>query len=179
MFILLLTGCASKDDEALSLREKLLNASLCSFQAEITADYGDTLCEFTLYCQSDDKGDLAFTVAAPESIQGITGNVSAGKGKLTFDGTGLSFPLLADGQLSPVSAPWVMLRAMRSGYLTSSGKEGPLTRLTIDDSFQEDPLQADIWLENGIPIRAELCFRGTKILSIQVREFRTEGKTAA
>ena len=45
--ILLLAGCAGKTDDALSLRQNILNADLCGFQAKVTADYGDTLSVFT------------------------------------------------------------------------------------------------------------------------------------
>lgn len=178
MLLFFLTGCAGSQEDALALRQKLLTEG-CVFQGEITADYGDSISVFTLDCQCSPQGDLTFSVAAPESIQGITGTISAGKGKLTFDGTGLAFPLLADGQLSPVSAPWVFLRALRSGYLKSVGDEGALTRLTIDDSFEENPIQADIWLEDGTPIRAELCWKGKGFLSIKLRQFRTGSKEGA
>ena len=86
---------------------------------------------------------------------------------------------MADGLLSPVSGPWVLLRALRSGNLTSAGTEGALTRLTIDDSFQDDALQADLWLENGVPIRAELCCQEQKFLSMELTGFRTESKNGA
>ena len=173
VFLWFLTGCAGSQEDALTLREKLLSEG-CVFQGEITADYGDTLSVFTLDCVCSPQGDVSFTVAAPESIQGITGRICAGKGTLIFDGTGLSFPLLADGQLSPVSAPWILCRTLRSGYLKSAGMEGALTRLTLDDSFEAHPIQADVWLEAGVPIRAELCWKGEKILSITLRQFRTE-----
>lgn len=179
LFLFLLTGCAGREEEALTLRQQILQSDFCSFQAEITADYGDSLSVFTLDCQGDRQGGLTFTVAAPEPIQGISGTVAAGKGKLTFDDKALAFPLLADGLVSPVSAPWLFLRALRSGNLISSGPEGSLTRLTIDDSFEDDPLQADVWLENGKPVRAELCCRGTKILSMELQAFRTASKPGA
>ena len=88
----------------MSLRQRVLKADHLQFQAEITADYGDTLSVFTLDCQASSQGDVTFQVLAPESIAGIAGTIQAGKGALTFDGTALFFPLLADGQLSPVSA---------------------------------------------------------------------------
>ena len=93
----------------MSLRQRVLKADCLRFQSEITADYGDTLSVFTLDCQASSQGDVTFQVLAPESIAGIAGTIQAGKGALTFDGTALFFPLLADGQLSPVSAPWLFL----------------------------------------------------------------------
>lgn len=174
LLLLLFSGCASKEtDPGLTLRQSLLEAPGCCFQAEITADYGDTLSRFTLDCNGDAQGGIRFRVTAPESVSGITGTLSAGKGALTFDETLLSFPLLADGELSPISAPWVVLRALRSGYLTSWGQDGTLIYLTINDSFRDDALQVDIWLDELTPIRAEILHKGRKILSINLLDFRT------
>ena len=164
----------------MNLRQRVLKAQSVQFEAEITADYGDTLSVFTLDCQGTSQGDVTFRVLAPESIEGITGTVRAGKGALTFEGTALSFPLLADGQLSPVSAPWLFLRVLRGGNLLSQGTEGELTRITFRDGFREEDLLADVWV-NGIgdPVRAEFLHKGNKILSIELRSFRTESDPGA
>ena len=104
----------------MDFRAKLL-AQAVSFDAEITADYGDKTYTFAMHCESDTKGDMTFTVTAPESIAGISGTISASGGKLTFSDTALAFDLMADDQLSPVSAPWILMKTLRSGYLTSCG----------------------------------------------------------
>lgn len=164
----------------MGLRQRVLQAARVQFEAEITADYGDTLSVFTLDCQGSSTGDVTFRVLAPESIEGITGTVKAGKGALPFDGTALSFPLLADGQLSPVSAPWLFLRVLRGGNLLSQGAEGELTRVTFRDGFREEDLLADVWLnENDDPVRAEFLHKGHRILSIALRSFRTESDPGA
>lgn len=176
---LMLAGCGLSGDPGLALRQQL-QTNPCAFQAEITADYGDSLCKFTLDCQGDDQGNITFSVSSPESIQGITGTIRGGKGALTFEDTALSFPLLADGQLSPISAPWLLLRVLRSGNLLSQGKDGSFTRLTIRDGYQEGDLLSDVWLdESGTPTRAEFLHKGRKILSIQLLSFRTGSENAA
>ena len=126
LVVLFCSGCAGQGGElerAMELRSKLL-AQPVSFQANITADYGDVLHTFSLSCQTDTKGNVTFIVTEPESIRDIEGTISTGAGKLTFEDKVIAFDLLADGQLSPVSAPWVFMKALRSGYLTSCGKEG-------------------------------------------------------
>lgn len=175
ILLLLLTGCASGGselDEAMTIREKLLKAPGCSFDAAVTADYGDKLFSFRLRCQGDSRGDLTFTVEEPESIAGITGTVAGDGGKLTFDGTALSFPLMADGQVTPVTAPWLLLKTLRGGYLTSAGQEGETLRMSIDDSYQDDALHLDIWAEGGTPVRGEVLYDGRKILSVDVADFQ-------
>ena len=97
--VVLLTGCSRTPKEverALALRTRLLQASTCAFDAEITADYGEILHVFRMNCTVDDQGGVSFRVTAPESIAGITGTLSKQGGELTFDDTALYFDLLAD-----------------------------------------------------------------------------------
>lgn len=168
----LLTGCSQTPKEverALSLRAKLLQASSCTFDAEITADYGEVLHVFRMNCTVDPQGGVSFRVIAPESIAGITGTLSKQGGALTFDDTALYFDLLADGQLSPVCAPWVLMKALRGGNIASAGIENGLLRVSVDDSYEEDALNLDVWLDaSDIPQRADICFAGRRILSLKL-----------
>ena len=173
-FVVLLTGCAGKEDgldRAMALRGKLL-ASSVSFDATVSADYAEYLYSFSLHCQMDAQGELRFQVTAPESISGISGSVSKTGGKLTFDDKALAFHLLADGQVSPVSAPWILMKTLRSGYLTSCALEGGCIRVAIDDSYEEDALHLDIWLdEKDQPKHGEILWQGRRILSLDIENF--------
>ena len=173
-FLVLLTGCADKNEElnrAMALRTKLLNKGV-QFDVQITADYGDKIYEFAAECQTDEQGTLTFIVTQPESIAGISGKIEAAGGKLTFDDKALSFPLMADEQITPVSGPWVLINTLRSGYLTSCGKDGDLIRLAIDDSYRGDALHLDIWLgQNELPVRGEILWLGRRILTMDVKNF--------
>ncbi len=170
-----LTGCSGAPKEierGLELRASVLQGSACSFDVEITADYGDKVHIFSMNCQGDSQGNLNFTVTAPETISGITGTITEEGGKLTFDDTALQFDLMADDQISPVSAPWVFLKTLRSGYITSACMEEELLRLTIDDSYDEDALTLDIWVNDGnAPVRAEILYDGKRIVSLTVGNF--------
>lgn len=172
--IVLLGGCASADremEQALSVRSRLANSG-CSFRCEITADYINTVEEFTLECATDTAASLTFTVVEPESVSGITGMVSAGEGKLTFDQTVLSFPLMADGRLSPVSSPWILIETLRSGYITACVREEELLHLTVDDSYADDALTLDVWIgENGSLNAAEISWQGRRVVSMKVEDF--------
>ena len=175
MLVVLFTGCTGKGqelDHVMALRGAMLGAETISFQAEVTADYGDALHEFSVECQGDNRGDLRFEVIGPESISGITGEFASGQGKLTFDDVALAFPLLADGQISPVSGPWIFLKTLLGGYLTSCCQEGEYLRVTIDDSYADDALQLDIWLdEDEDPVRAEISFDGRRIVTMDIEDF--------
>ena len=167
----LLTGCSGTEDDldvAVQLRSAILRAETCIFTAVITADYGDMIHEFTLDCTSDRDGNVTFTVSAPETIAGITGKITADGGAITFDDTILAIPMLTDDQLTPVSAPWILMRALRSGYIASAGSG----RIRVDDSYADDALALDITLDDsGMPNLAEIFWKNRRILTIRVVSF--------
>ena len=172
--IIILTGCADGSDQmdrALGLRARVQQAKI-TFDVDMTADYGDKTYDFSMSCKGDTEGNLSFTVTAPETISGISGTVSKGTGKLCFDDQMLAFEILSDGLLSPVCGPWVMLKSLQSGYLTSCGSEGGGLRMTIDDSYRDKALHLDIWLgEEDIPNRCEIYWEGRRLLTMDVKNF--------
>lgn len=172
---LLLTGCGGNNselDQAMAIRDRLLKSGGCTFDAVITADYGEKVYTFSMYCESDAQGKLTFRVTDPATISDITGTVSDNGGDLTFDDQALAFELLADGQVTPVSAPWLLIHTLRSGYLTSCGRDGDTLHIVIDDSYADDALQLDIWVDTGgAPIRGEILWKGRRVLSMDVRNF--------
>ena len=175
LLMFLLSGCSRNPDEleqALSLRSSLLQASQCSFTACIIADYGDQIASFSMDCGADSEGNVSFTIVEPDVISGISGKLSEKAGQLIFEDTALHFPLIADEQLSPVSAPWIFLKTLRSGFLTSACRESDKIHLTLDDSYAEDALTLDIWLNSfNQPERADILHNGRRILSVDVRNF--------
>ena len=172
---LLLTGCSRIPEEmetGMELRSKLLQATECSFHAEITADYGDKMQTFAMQCKADPGGNVSFSVVKPDTISGITGKLTGTSGEFVFNDTALCFELLADEQLSPISAPWVLVKTLRSGYMKSACREEDQIRLSIDDSYEENPLQLDIWLNgDNLPEQADILYNGKRILSVAVTNF--------
>jgi len=159
-------------EQAIALRERMLQSQGCSFSAAVTADYGEKVYQFRTDCSADREGNLVFSVIEPDSISGISGRITQKSGQLTFDDVVLAFELLADGEISPVSVPWILVNTLRGGYLASCGPDTDGLRLTILDSYDEDALQMDIWLdEDGIPAYAEILWQGRRILSVNVENF--------
>ena len=156
----------------MDFRADLLASMGCRFDAVITADYGDILHTFSVSCCSDENGGLTFTVTEPETISGISGKISSEGGDLTFDDEVLAFELLADGQLTPVAAPWVLVKTLRGGYITACGRSGELMQASIDDRYEEDALRLDIWFdEENRPVQAEILYAQRRILSLEVKNF--------
>ena len=174
LLLIFLMGCSGTDpamDAALDLRSRCLSAGEVRFTAEIRADYITQIEEFSMECTSGTDGAVAFRVLEPEDISDIRGTVRGAEGTVEFDDTVLAFPLMAQGRLSPLSGPWVVLKAIRSGCIIAAGREGELLHLTIDDSYEDNALTVDLWLEEGQPEEAEIAWEGRRVLSLTFDDF--------
>ena len=174
--LVLLCGCSSGEDamgQAMELRSRLAASNGYTFDSRITADFGDKRYTFSMNCRADNAGNLSFTVTDPETISGISGVIDSQGGKLTFDDTALAFELLADGQLSPVSAPWVMVHTLHFGYITFCAATDEGMMLSINDSYQDDALNLSVYLgQDGLPTGSEIFYNGSRILSLTVINFK-------
>lgn len=174
LMIAMLCGCSGGSeqlDRAMALRGKIQQKEV-TFEAVVTADYGDKVHTFSMECHADTQGNLKFKVTEPDNIAGISGTISKGSGKLTFDDQVLAFDILADELISPVSGPWVLMETLRSGYLTSCSTEGDLLRVAIDDSYEENALHLEVWLDSDdIPKQCEIYWQGRRLLSMDVKNF--------
>lgn len=170
-----LSGCNAENncmDRALVLRNKMINCEGYRFKANITADYGDKLYTFVLNCVSDNNDVLRFEVISPDSIAGICGNLSGSGGYLTFDDQVLMFEMLADGQITPVSAVWLFVKSLKSGYIKGCTGTDSGMYIQIDDTYEEDAMQLDINTNGSdIPIFVEIIWRNKRIISIEVEDF--------
>ena len=174
LLLVFFVGCAGPDpamEAALELRSRCLAAQTISFTASIQADYITQIEEFTLECTAGQDGTVSFRVMAPEDIMDIRGTVSGTEGTVEFDDTVLAFPLMAQGRLSPLSGPWVVMKAIRSGNILAAGREGELLHLTIDDSYAENALTVDLWLRDGKVEQAEVAWEGRRCLTMSFDGF--------
>lgn len=173
--MMFLGGCDAENRElhtAMEFRDMLLAAESCSFSTGITADYGDSLQHFSMSCEGDSSGNLSFQITAPDSIAGIQGEITDGGGRIIFEDEAVFFPLMTDDLLVPASAPWIFLKTLRSGYLTSACMEDELLHITVDDSYDDDALTLDIWFNgNNQPVRSDILHDGKRILSLEVENF--------
>ena len=174
LFLVFLLGCSGPDpamEAALDLRSRCLASPAIRFRAEIRADYITGFEEFTLDCETSPDGAVSFRVASPEEIADICGTVRRDEGTVEFDGAVLAYPLMAQERLSPLSGPWVVMKAIRSGCIIAAGQEGELTRVTIDDSYADNALTVDVWLEDGQVIQAEVAWEGLRCLVMTFDDF--------
>lgn len=173
--VVLLLGCSKENaglKRALEFRNSLLQSTGGTFDAVITADYLDILHTFKMNCKWDSLGEIQFTVLQPDSISGITGIISNDTGKILFDDKALFFDTMADGMVSPVSAPWVALLAMRSGYIKGVGESDCGYRIELDDSYKQKALNVNLEMNTDfIPLSAEIYYDGRRVVSISFEHF--------
>ena len=173
LLLIFFAGCAGPDpamEAALDLRTRCLGGPV-SFEAEVRAEYITTIECFSLDCAFDTAGEMAFTVTEPEDISGIRGTVRGEEGTAEFDETVLAFPLMAEGRLSPLSAPWVLMKAIRSGGIIAAGTVVEAVHVIIDDSYADNALSVDLWLEEGRVTEAEIAWEGRRCVTMTVEDF--------
>ena len=166
-------GCESSNeiDKSLLFRDSLIKAQSCTFTATITADYGSEMHQFTVDCISDKHGTLSFSVIEPKSIAGVSGTITETDCHLTFDDKLLVFPPLADGQITPITAPWLLLKALREGYISGAESQNDMLHIAVDDSYEENPILLDVWIVENNVVRGEILYKGRRILSVDVENF--------
>ena len=172
---MLLCGCkAAKEtdgaQQALDFRSRLLNGG-CSFQAELTADYGTFVQEFSLACEYSAQEGTRMCIQAPESLAGICAEVSKDGAKLVFDGTEAAFGDLAGRKVSAMAAPQILASAWAESYISLTGKEDGALRVTYLSGYDEDELTIDTWFSDGAPVRAEIACGGRTVLQAKITDF--------
>ncbi len=168
-----LTGCASEKETlspAIEFRAAAARGG-CSFHAVVQANLGETAACFAMDCDAAPDGAVTLTVTEPETLSGITARVAAETGQLTFDGLALDFGLLANGNVVPAAAPAIVADCWLRQYISSAGQEKEYYRVTYERDFDEKKLFVDTWFENAVPICAEVCYNGQRILKLQITDF--------
>ena len=173
--ILFLTGCSLKQsemDSALDLRNQLLTDGY-TCDVTVTAEYLEKKYTFAMHCSVKQDGKLLFKVISPDTIAGITGNVSAEGGQFTFDDKALLFETVADGRITPVTSPWLVFKGLRSGYIRGCEKYRNGMLVQLNDSYEENAYQIDVLTDaHNIPISAEIYWQGRRILLLQIENFK-------
>lgn len=174
MLLLCLVGCSRKEapaQNALDFRTALTQAQGCSFVAEVRADYGEKLYDFTLEATYTPE-ETTLTVTAPQAIAGISAVVTNDGAKLKFDGMELDFGELANGYVSPVSVPWLLGQCWLEEYISAAGSDGDLERVSYLRGYDDEELNVDTWFsKGGIPVYAEVLYGDTRCLTIQIKDF--------
>ena len=173
--VIFLTGCAGPNapiDMALRLRNEIESSNGCAFETTITADYGEALYTFSMDCQTDSEGNLTFSVSKPESIEGISGRISSEGGALTFEDRVLAFQTMADDLVTPVTAPWIFIKTLKSGYIKGCDTTDSGFVISADDSYADGALHLQMVINGNVPVSCEIYWNGRRTLTMTVENFR-------
>lgn len=173
--LVLLSGCAAAEpaQQPLTFRTALLQAGGCRFTAQITANYDETVSDFTLESECDNTAGTTVCVSAPESISGIRASVSESAAYVLFDGTQLGLEPLADGALAPLAGPYVLHQCWLGAYIDTTGTEQGLLRVSYRYGYENEELLVDTWFSQQpfTPVRAQISYAGRTALEVTLSDF--------
>lgn len=187
MMTLLLSGCKaggggeSPEELAGTIRDEYQNMAGWSAVAEVTADYGEKVFDFTMDVQWRREGETVLTITAPELLAGITARVAEKETVLEYDGVGLSLGALDGDGLTPVSAVTALMDRIGQGYMARCAWTGPEeSQLAI--RYQDPELAANQGTEflltfdraSHALLGAEVSSAGTTVLTVNFSNFTME-----
>lgn len=160
--LILLCGCtgsmAGDEAEIQQLRARLEDCTALSFRADLTADDGTYVSEYTLRCSLTAE-EMCMELLAPQLLTGVAARLREDSTVLEFDGLSLDAGELNDDGVSPIAAPAAIVDALRHGAITQLRREELAQQETV--AFRvtcSEQLFVDFWLDaqTYAPLRAEI-----------------------
>ena len=187
LMMALLCGCAAQREEspeqaAARLRTMYLAAEGCELSADITAEYGEQVFDFSVDARWMREGETVVTITQPELVAGITARIREGETVLEYDGVGFSLGTLDESGLTPMSAIPGLLESISDGYMArcSFVGEGDGRRLAVQ--FRDPDAGAGTGTEtemlfdpvSGGLCRGEISVDGVRRLTVVCTRFTME-----
>lgn len=159
--------------DAIDFRTSLMAAEGCTFQAQVSADYGERVYEFTLGCEFVPEGEARLTVLSPDMISGVSAVIGPDGTNIEFDGAVLDFGTMANGRVAPMALPWLLGRAWCSEYIRSAGRDGDQILITCLMGYGEDEVVIETWLsDDRVPVRCDISYDGQRCIAASISDFR-------
>lgn len=169
--LLLLSACGHGEGErSFQTFRDTLTGSLVTVTAQVRADYGDSVADYTLTCRELADGyDL--TVIAPETAKGVGAHLRRGESTLTFDDILLPAGDLNAAGLTPLTALPYVVDAVRSGYVDLTWQEDGLLVVQL---ITDDHTVVRLYLDGAVPQCAELSVDERSCLYCTVEQWNLE-----
>ena len=180
VMLLTLASCGNKAEEqvqqALDFRAAVLGASTCGFTADVTADYGESVYDFTLEADYDPaERSTALTVTAPDSIAGICATIDGTDAELQFEEVSLVLETTGSSHIAPLRLPQILGDAWCYGYVESLSKEDEAILVTYRSGYDAEELLVYTWFDLRMnPERAEIYDQETCVLAAEIEDFSLE-----
>ena len=186
MMILLLAACgggsaggSEEETLALAIRGEYLEMTSCAATAEITADYGQRVYQYTVSVEASEE-ETALVITAPETVAGITARLKDKDSLLEYDGIAVEPGPMNQQGLTPVSAVPALLEETRSGYMRACALEedGTLLRMDCGDPEGEPGkgVETTLWFDADTHAlaRGEIRVDGFRAILCEFTQFTKE-----
>lgn len=175
MMTLLLCSCkaeANAAQAALDIRSAMLASSLWELEANLRADYGEAVYDYTLQCHFTRSGPSTVTILSPNLIAGVTATVSDGGSSLSFEDVELDTGKLPNAQLTPMGALPAIAESWCTGYISSASYEKydgqDCVAVTYLCGYGSEEVEYRTWfLRQGLtPVYGEIVSQGETVVFI-------------
>lgn len=181
MMLLLLTGCGGGQEgktgaEALAveIRGEYMAMTGYSLQAQVNADYGQRVYDFTLSVTNDGE-ETAVVIREPEMLSGVTARIHGEEGTLEYDDLSLETGFLDGESLSPVSALPTLMEAARTQYIDRCTLADGVLEVHCADPEQDSGTGQEVTLWFDAQTHAltsgEISQDGRRVIACQITEF--------
>ena len=181
MMLLLLTGCGGGQEgktgaEALAveIRGEYMAMTGYSLQAQVNADYGQRVYDFTLSVTNDGE-ETAVVIREPEMLSGVTARIHGEEGTLEYDDLSLETGFLDGESLSPVSALPTLIEAARTQYIDRCTPADGVLEVHCADPEQNSGTGQEVTLWFDAQTHAltggEISQDGRRVIDCQITEF--------
>lgn len=174
----LLSACGGQTSDrnlqkALDFRTALMASAGCTFEAQVLADYGERVYDFTLQCEYVPDHEAKLTVISPDIISGICAVINSDGTNVEFDGASLDFGQMANGYVAPMKVPFLLGRAWCSEYIHSVGQDGDYLLVSYMMGYGDREIVAETWFaDDGTPIRCDISYAGTRCITVSISDFK-------
>ena len=181
MMLLLLTGCGGGQEEktgaealAVAVRGEYMAMTSYSLQAQVNADYGQRVYDFTLSVTWDGE-ETAVVIREPEMLAGVTARITGEEGALEYDDLSLETGFLDQDGLSPVSALPALMETARSQYISQCALADGVLEVRCADPEQRAGQGREVTLWFDAQTHAltggEISQDGRRVIACQITEF--------
>lgn len=181
MMLLLLTGCGGGQEgktgaEALAveIRGEYMAMTGYSLQAQVNADYGQRVYDFTLSVTNDGE-ETAVVIREPEMLAGVTARIHGEEGTLEYDDLSLETGFLDGESLSPVSALPMLMEAARTEYIDRCTLADGVLEVHCADPEEKPGAGQEVTLWFDAQTHAltggEISQDGRRVIACQITEF--------
>ena len=181
MMLLLLTGCGGGQEnengaeaQAVAIRGEYMAMTSYSLQAQVNADYGQRVYDFTLSVTWDGE-ETTVAIREPEMLAGVTARITGDEGTLEYEDLSLETGFLDDDGLSPVSALPALMEAARSQYIDRCTLTDGILEIHCADPEEKPGTGQEITLWFNAQTHAltggEISQDGRRVIACEVTEF--------